>query len=154
MNEFGGQREPASLLPKSNTMYKLALAVQKGGLGCRGIRCLGSAALDLCLLAQGSAEVYWEAGPHIWDIAAALLILREAGGFAVSNLDSNLTLEQARNFNFLARTVFAVRSFAPLPSDRPRSQEEMDAADKKAMDVLTMFKEHVEHVPLTLHDSV
>ncbi|KAJ9090185.1 hypothetical protein DSO57_1005065 [Entomophthora muscae] len=153
ISEFGGLRDSASLLPKSSSMYKFAVAAQEGGLGCRGIRCLGSAALDLCQLAQGSADVYWEAGPYIWDIAAALLILKESGGFAISSASPNMTLDQAHKFDFLARTVLAVRSLAPVPSDRPRSQQENIAADSHALDILNMFKTHIESVPLKKHGS-
>lgn len=47
---------------------------------CRGIRRLGSAALDLCYTACGRFDGYWEMGLHIWDSAAGSLIVREAGG--------------------------------------------------------------------------
>ena len=41
---------------------------------------LGSAALNLCSVAEGSADLYYEFGIHVWDIAAAGLIVEEAGG--------------------------------------------------------------------------
>jgi myo-inositol-1(or 4)-monophosphatase len=47
-----------------------------------GIRRFGSAALDLCWTAAGRYDGYWEFGIHPWDIAAGMLIVREAGGFA------------------------------------------------------------------------
>lgn len=43
-------------------------------------RVLGSAALDLCLVAEGSADGYLEGGIYIWDIAAGGLIIQQAGG--------------------------------------------------------------------------
>lgn len=46
----------------------------------RGIRRMGSAALDLCLVAQGIFDAFWERGLSPWDVAAASLILKEAGG--------------------------------------------------------------------------
>ena len=49
-----------------------------------GIRRAGSAALDLCYLAQGSLDGFWELHLHGWDIAAGLSILSEAGGVARS----------------------------------------------------------------------
>jgi myo-inositol-1(or 4)-monophosphatase len=49
-------------------------------LGITGIRRLGSAALDLCYLACGRAEGFWEARLNPWDFAAGTLILKEAGG--------------------------------------------------------------------------
>jgi myo-inositol-1(or 4)-monophosphatase len=45
-----------------------------------GIRRLGSAALDLCYVACGRFDGYWELGLSPWDAAAAALILQEAGG--------------------------------------------------------------------------
>ncbi|MGM9992408.1 MAG: inositol monophosphatase family protein [Candidatus Bruticola sp.] len=46
----------------------------------RGVRRDGSAALDLCYIACGRFDGYWELGLSPWDIAAGSLIVREAGG--------------------------------------------------------------------------
>jgi myo-inositol-1(or 4)-monophosphatase len=46
-----------------------------------GIRRYGSAALDLCWVASGRLDGFWEHKLAPWDIAAGLLIIREAGGF-------------------------------------------------------------------------
>jgi myo-inositol-1(or 4)-monophosphatase len=45
----------------------------------RDIRRSGSAAVDLCMLAAGRVDVYYEAGLNSWDMAAGELIAREAG---------------------------------------------------------------------------
>jgi len=45
----------------------------------RGVRALGSAALSLCYLANGSAEGIWEYGTYPWDTAAGIVIARAAG---------------------------------------------------------------------------
>jgi myo-inositol-1(or 4)-monophosphatase len=45
-----------------------------------GIRRAGSAALDLCYVACGRLDGFWELKLHPWDTAAGSLILREAGG--------------------------------------------------------------------------
>ena len=45
-----------------------------------GIRRAGSAALDLCSVAAGRLEGFWEIGLHPWDVAAGLLLVEEAGG--------------------------------------------------------------------------
>ncbi len=45
----------------------------------RDIRRGGSAALDLCALAAGQVDAYYEQGVHAWDIAAGGLVAREAG---------------------------------------------------------------------------
>jgi myo-inositol-1(or 4)-monophosphatase len=46
----------------------------------RGIRRDGSAALNLCYVAAGRFDGYWELKLHPWDIAAGLLLVEEAGG--------------------------------------------------------------------------
>ena len=46
----------------------------------RGIRRGGSAALDMCYLACGRFDGFWELKLHPWDTAAGLLLVREAGG--------------------------------------------------------------------------
>lgn len=46
-----------------------------------GVRRMGSAALDLAWVAAGRYDGFWEHGLRIWDIAAGVLIVREAGGF-------------------------------------------------------------------------
>lgn len=49
---------------------------------CAGVRRWGAAALDLAYVAAGRYDGYWERGLNAWDLAAGMLILREAGGFA------------------------------------------------------------------------
>lgn len=46
----------------------------------RAVRRLGSAALDLCYVAAGRLDGYWEAKIQPWDVAAGALIVAEAGG--------------------------------------------------------------------------
>ena len=47
----------------------------------RAIRRLGSAAIDLCYVAKGVFDGFWELYLHPWDICAGMLIVEEAGGF-------------------------------------------------------------------------
>ena len=51
-------------------------------LRARRIRVMGSAALDLCAVAAGEAEGYFENSIFVWDVAAAGLVVRAAGGQA------------------------------------------------------------------------
>ncbi len=46
-----------------------------------GVRRMGAAALDLAYVAAGRYEGYWETSLNLWDIAAGLLMVSEAGGF-------------------------------------------------------------------------
>jgi myo-inositol-1(or 4)-monophosphatase len=51
----------------------------------RGLRRLGSAALDLCYVAAGRIDGYWELELYSWDLAAGSLVAKEAGAL-VTNL--------------------------------------------------------------------
>ncbi len=48
--------------------------------GIRGFRRTGSAAYDLCLVAAGVIDIFWESGLKPWDVAAGSLLVEEAGG--------------------------------------------------------------------------
>lgn len=48
---------------------------------CAGVRRWGAAALDLAYVAAGRYDGFWERGLNPWDIAAGLVIVKEAGGF-------------------------------------------------------------------------
>lgn len=55
----------------------------------RDVRRIGSAALDLCMIAAGRLDVYYEHGLNVWDWAAGALIASEAGAFvALPDLES------------------------------------------------------------------
>ena len=53
-----------------------------------GVRRPGAAALDLCYVAAGRLDAFWETGLMPWDLAAGTLIIQEAGGI-VSALDGS-----------------------------------------------------------------
>ena len=59
-----------------------------------GVRRFGAAALDLCWTAAGRYDGYWEVGIKPWDIAAGMLIVREAGGYA-TDAEGRDTLSEA-----------------------------------------------------------
>jgi myo-inositol-1(or 4)-monophosphatase len=59
----------------------------------RGMRRLGSTALDLCYVAAGRLDGYYERGIWAWDIAAGSLILEEAGGKVTDYQGGMLELE-------------------------------------------------------------
>lgn len=71
--EFGSGRESQILDSKLRTMRKI---IDQS----HGIRSMGSCALAMCAVAAGNADAYYEYGIHVWDMAAAELIVREAGG--------------------------------------------------------------------------
>lgn len=67
--------------PDNNLNYFNAFALQ-----AQGVRRLGSAALDLCFVACGRVDGFWEIRLEPWDLAAGTIIAREAGAL-VTKLD-------------------------------------------------------------------
>ncbi|MCA0399247.1 MAG: inositol monophosphatase [Proteobacteria bacterium] len=63
---------------------------------CAGLRRMGAAALDLAFVAAGRLEAFWERDLNPWDIAAGILLVREAGGFA-SAIDGSMAMFEGRS---------------------------------------------------------
>lgn len=63
-------------------------------IACQSVRRMGSAALNLAYVACGRLDAYWATSVHIWDVAAGLLMVQEAGG-EISGIDGGaLDLER------------------------------------------------------------
>ncbi len=58
----------------------------------RGIRRLGSAAIDFCYLAKGVFDGFWEVQLHPWDVCAGKLIVEEAGGLVTDFKGNNIDI--------------------------------------------------------------
>lgn len=80
LTEFGNNRPEEILKPKLEVMHSLGAEPDQ----VIGIRSLGSAALNSCMVASGCADSYYEYGVHCWDIAASVVIIQEAGGVCIS----------------------------------------------------------------------
>jgi myo-inositol-1(or 4)-monophosphatase len=97
-------------------------------LRTHGIRRAGSAALDLCYVAAGRLEGFWEFNLNPWDTAAGVLMVEEAGGkvtgfdgrpFQINSdetLASNELLHEQLVHEF--QEIFAGRGLEPLPDPR------------------------------------
>jgi myo-inositol-1(or 4)-monophosphatase len=97
-------------------------------LHTHGVRRAGSAALDLCNVASGRFDGFWEFNLNPWDTAAGVLILEEAGGkvtrfdgspFELNSREtvaSNGLLHEALLAEFA--DIFAGRGMEPLPDPR------------------------------------
>lgn len=59
-----------------------------------GIRRFGSAALDLAWVAAGRYDGFWESGLQPWDVAAGVLLVKEAGGFATDFRGQDMPIER------------------------------------------------------------
>ena len=66
---------------------------------CQAIRRTGSSALNLCYLAAGRFDLFWSYSTKVWDVAAGVLIVREAGGIVTSPTGGAFVLDEA---HFLA----------------------------------------------------
>jgi myo-inositol-1(or 4)-monophosphatase len=78
--EWGSDRDGHDYEIKVNTFRKLCASKEAGGAMVHGIRSLGSAELNLCGVAAGHLDVYWETGCWAWDVCAGWIIVEEAGG--------------------------------------------------------------------------
>jgi myo-inositol-1(or 4)-monophosphatase len=58
-----------------------------------GLRRFGAAALDLAWIAAGRFDAYWERNLSPWDVAAGILLVREAGGFVTDLAGGDTVLE-------------------------------------------------------------
>src|SRR5262249_35442473 len=85
----------------------------------RAVRRLGSAALDLCYVAAGRFDAFWEDQLHAWDIAAGALVVTEAGGFVTDYAGAPVDFTRgqivASNSVLHARMLDTIRS-VPQPS--------------------------------------
>lgn len=78
--EWGSDRSGNDYDVKVKTFRKLCAAKEDGGAMVHSLRSFGSAALNLCAVAAGHIDVYWEGGCYAWDVCAGWVILKEAGG--------------------------------------------------------------------------
>jgi myo-inositol-1(or 4)-monophosphatase len=104
--------------PENNTAHVANFVVRT-----QGVRRVGSAALDLCYVAAGRNDVYWERGPNPWDVQAGLLFVLEAGG-TVSDFQGELNRTALSGHYILATNgllhdqasaVLTLGERAPLP---------------------------------------
>jgi len=88
-----------------------------------GIRRAGSAALDLAYVASGRLDGFWEIGLKIWDMAAGVLLIQEAGGLSGDFTGGHDFL---KNGNLVAANpkLFAeiLRTIRPFVTDELRSK--------------------------------
>lgn len=74
VTELGSLRTPEIVRIIFSNMEKLLC------IPVHGIRGVGTAAVNMCLVASGAAEAYYDMGIHCWDMAGAGVIVTEAGG--------------------------------------------------------------------------
>lgn len=63
----------------------------------QGVRRAGAAALDLAYVACGRLDAFWEQSLHPWDVAAGILLVREAGGVVTNYVGGEEGLSEGTN---------------------------------------------------------
>ncbi|KAM8709587.1 hypothetical protein ACLKA7_016401 [Drosophila subpalustris] len=91
-SEFGTTRDDQKMQIVNENFAKMAKNVH-------GLRALGSAALNMAMVALGAADANYEFGIHAWDVCAGDLIVREAGGVVIDPAGGD--------FDIMSRRVLA-----------------------------------------------
>jgi len=95
LTEFGYDRSKEGVSAMTERVHHLLLQ------NIQGVRCLGSCALNMCAIASGKAEIYYEGrnenyGPKPWDFTAPEVIVREAGGVIIDPNGSTFDCTKGR----------------------------------------------------------
>lgn len=85
---------------------------------CGDIRRAGAATLDLAYVACGRLDGFWEMGLHIWDMAAGLLLVKEAGGMVCDPYGGE---DYLKTGNIVAANPVVIRQF--LKMIKPQLEE-------------------------------
>ncbi|MGH6865876.1 MAG: inositol monophosphatase family protein [Methyloceanibacter sp.] len=94
-----------------------------------GVRRMGAAALDLAWTAAGKLDGFWERNLRSWDIAAGIVVLREAGAYATDENGHERMLETggvvAGNETIHAKLLKLLKAAGPETSAAPRGEKAM-----------------------------
>ncbi|CAG8482248.1 20973_t:CDS:2 [Dentiscutata erythropus] len=129
ISEFGSDRSDVVISKKVNSVHNLlrkpgevSWSSKKAGL-VRGVRSIGSASLNICSVALGRADIYFEFGCWEWDVTAALVILNEAGGIMVSAQGYD-----EGPVDIFGRKYLAIRAGSPCDGDKDSKQSQLRLA--------------------------
>ncbi|KAF6720329.1 Inositol monophosphatase 1 [Oryzias melastigma] len=116
--EFGSSRDPTAVDHIFRSLRNILC------LPVHGVRGAGTAAINMCLVASGCAEAYYEIGIHVWDVAAGSLIVSEAGGVLLDVDGGDVDLMSRRivaanNRTIAERIVKEIESFTLQRDDAP-----------------------------------
>ncbi|XP_004078930.2 inositol monophosphatase 1 [Oryzias latipes] len=116
--EFGSSRDPAAVDHIFRSLRNILC------LPVHGVRGAGTAAINMCLVASGCVEAYYEIGIHVWDVAAGSLIVSEAGGVLMDVEGGDMDLMSRRivaanNRTIAERIVKEIVSFTLQRDDAP-----------------------------------
>lgn len=118
--EWGKDRRYA---PGLNLQRKVDSFINMATDYCHGVRSLGSASLDLCFVATGAFDIWWEGGCWEWDVAGAVAILNEAKGLVTTgNPPENPDVIPEVELG--SRLYLAVRPCQGTDTETPRQSQE------------------------------
>ncbi|XP_008335697.1 inositol monophosphatase 1-like isoform X2 [Cynoglossus semilaevis] len=120
--EFGSNRDGGAVEKIFSSLRKVVC------LPVHGVRGAGSAAINLCLVASGCVEAYYEIGVHVWDVAAGALMVTEAGGVLMDVEGGALDMMSRRilaanNRHIAEQIVGQIQAFTPQRDDAPPQQQ-------------------------------
>jgi len=115
MSTFSSLRDPADIKSYQANIQAFIDA------GCHGHRSLGSAALNMAYVANGSSDAYVEYGLHCWDMAAAALLITEAGGCVMDPTGAPFDVMSRRvlcaGSKELAKEISSILTHVPVARD-------------------------------------
>lgn len=129
ISEHGTDRSPEKVKKIFSTMQKILC------IPVHGLRGSGTAATNMCLVACGAVEAFFEIGIHCWDIAAGAVIVREAGGVLLDVNGGPFDLMSRRmitanNETIAERIIKEIEIFPSKRDDYISDEEESPCANK------------------------
>uniref|UniRef100_A0A1D1YU13 Inositol-1-monophosphatase n=1 Tax=Anthurium amnicola TaxID=1678845 RepID=A0A1D1YU13_9ARAE len=128
LSEFGSDRSSKTMGKKIQSLRNMiskpgevTWSKKNAGL-VHGIRSLGSAASDIMQVAKGEADMFWEIGCWEWDVTAAFVILREAGGLMANGNGPEGPVD------IFGRKYLAIRAGSPCAGDETSEQGQLRLA--------------------------
>jgi len=119
--EWGSDRSLSTMSKKTDSFTRVlgdeAHGVP-GGKMAHGFRSLGSAALNYCAVAAGQLDMYWEIGCWPWDVAAGIVIAREAGGEVFGDKESSLEGKLFTSEMLWGRKYLVIRAVGDTPGEK------------------------------------
>ncbi|XP_041923056.1 inositol monophosphatase 1-like [Alosa alosa] len=121
ISELGSNRDPVVVSKIFSTMQKILC------IPVHGIRGSGTAATNMCMVASGAVEAFFEIGIHCWDIAAGAVIVTEAGG-VLMDVDGgpfdlmSRRMVSANNKTIAERIVKEIEIFPAERDDAPKKK--------------------------------
>nr|XP_057916368.1 inositol monophosphatase 1-like [Doryrhamphus excisus]XP_057916369.1 inositol monophosphatase 1-like [Doryrhamphus excisus] len=115
ISEHGTDRNPEKVTKIFSTMQRILR------IPVHGLRGSGTAATNMCLVACGAVEAFFEIGIHCWDIAAGAVIVTEAGGILLDVDGGPFDLMSRRmvsaNNNIIAHRIIKEIDIFPVERD-------------------------------------